>query len=127
MNNQFTLQDFLEQLQKIKSMGPISKVFGMIPGFDKMRMQGMVDDQDMESRLKMVEAIINSMTLVERNKPKILNASRKKRIARGSGVEVRDVNDVIKQYRQMQKMMEQLRKGKMPNIPGLGNLGNLGL
>ena len=127
MSNQFTLQDFLEQLQKIKSMGPISKVFGMIPGFDKMRMQGMVDDQDMESRLKMVEAIINSMTLKERNNYKILNASRKKRIARGSGVEVRDVNDIIKQYRQMQKMMDQLRKGKMPNIPGLGNLGLPGM
>lgn len=127
MSNQFTLQDFLEQLQKIKSMGPISKVFGMIPGFDKMRMQGMVDDQDMESRLKMVEAIINSMTLKERNNYKILNASRKKRIARGSGVEVRDVNDIIKQYRQMQKMMDQLSKGKMPNIPGLGNLGLPGM
>ena len=123
MNNQFTLQDFLEQLQKIKSMGPITKVFGMLPGFDKMRMQGMVDDQDIESRLKKVEAIINSMTLKERNKPDILNASRRKRIARGSGVEVCDVNDVIKQYRQMQKMMDQMRKGNFPNIPGLGNLG----
>ena len=127
LSNQFTLQDFLEQLQKIKSMGPITKVFGMIPGFDKMRMQGMVDDGDIESRLKMVEAIINSMTLEERKKPKILNASRRKRIARGSGVEVKDVNDVIKQYRQMQKMMDQLRKGKMPNIPGLGNLGLPGM
>lgn len=127
LSNQFTLQDFLEQLQKIKSMGPISKVFGMIPGFDKMRMQGMVDDQDMESRLKMVEAIINSMTLKERNKPKILNASRRKRIARGSGVTVKDVNDVIKQYRQMQKMMDQLRKGKMPNIPGLGDMSLPGM
>ncbi len=123
LSNQFTLQDFLEQLQKIKSMGPITKVFGMLPGFDKMRMQGMVDDQDIESRLKKVEAIINSMTLKERNKPDILNASRRKRIARGSGVEVRDVNDVIKQYRQMQKMMDQMRKGNFPNIPGLGNLG----
>lgn len=127
LKNQFTLQDFLEQLQKIKKMGPITKVFGMLPGFDKMRMQGMVNDQDIESRLKMVEAIINSMTLAERNNYKILNASRRKRIASGSGVEVRDVNDVIKQYRQMQKMMDNLRKGKMPNIPGLGDLGNLGL
>lgn len=123
MENQFTLQDFLEQLQKIKGMGPISKVMGMLPGFDKMRMQGMVDDQEIEGRLKMVEAIINSMTLEERNKPKMLNASRRKRIARGSGVEVRDVNDVIKQYRQMQKMMDQLRKGNFPNIPGMPNMG----
>lgn len=123
LENQFTLQDFLEQLQKIKSMGPITKVFGMLPGFDKMRMQGMVDDQEIEGRLKMVEAIINSMTLEERKRPKILDASRRKRIARGSGVEVRDVNDVIKQYRQMQKMMDQLRKGRFPKIPGMPNLG----
>lgn len=126
MENQFTLQDFLEQLQKIKKMGPITKVFGMLPGFDKMRMQGMVNDQDVEQRLKKVEAIINSMTRAERDKPKILDAGRRKRIARGSGVEVRDVNEVIQQYRQMQKMMEQLRKGKFPNIPGMGNMGNMG-
>jgi signal recognition particle subunit SRP54 len=122
MENQFTLQDFLEQLQKIKKMGPITKVFGMLPGFDKAKMQGMVNDQEVEGRLQKVEAIINSMTKEERNKPKILDASRRKRIARGSGVEVRDVNEVIQQYRQMQKMMEQLRKGKF-NIPGMGNLG----
>jgi signal recognition particle subunit SRP54 len=122
MENQFTLQDFLEQLQKIKKMGPITKVFGMLPGFDKAKMQGMVNDQEVEGRLQKVEAIINSMTREERNKPKILDASRRKRIARGSGVEVRDVNEVIQQYRQMQKMMEQLRKGKF-NIPGMGNMG----
>jgi signal recognition particle subunit SRP54 len=122
MENQFTLQDFLEQLQKIKKMGPITKVFGMLPGFDKAKMQCMVNDQEVEGRLQKVEAIINSMTKEERNKPKILDASRRKRIARGSGVEVRDVNEVIQQYRQMQKMMEQLRKGKF-NIPGMGNLG----
>jgi signal recognition particle subunit SRP54 len=123
LENQFTLQDFLEQLQKIRKMGPIANVMRMIPGMSKMEMQGMFDEQDMEKRLSKVEAIINSMTLEERNKPKILDASRRKRIARGSGVEVRDVNDVIKQYRQMQKMMDQLRKGKMPNIPGLSGLG----
>jgi len=123
LENQFTLQDFLEQLQKLRQMGPIANVMKMIPGMSKLEMQGMLDEQDMEKRLRKVEAIINSMTLEERNKPKILDASRRKRIARGSGVEVRDVNDVIKQYRQMQKMMNQLRKGKMPNIPGLSGLG----
>ncbi|MEO1165022.1 MAG: signal recognition particle protein [Chloroflexota bacterium] len=127
LNNQFTLQDFLEQLQKIKKMGPIGKVFDMMPGFSKLRMQGQVNDQEIEGRLKMVEAIINSMTIEERNNYKILNASRRKRIAQGSGVQVRDVNDVIKQYRQMEKMMDGLRKGKLPNIPGLGDLGNFGL
>lgn len=119
MENQFTLQDFLEQLQKIRKMGPISQIMGMIPGMSKLQMQGAVNNQEIESRIQKVEAIINSMTREERKKPKILDASRKRRIARGSGVEVRDVNDVIKQYRQMQKMMEQLRKGRFPNIPGL--------
>jgi signal recognition particle subunit SRP54 len=125
MENQFTLQDFLEQMQKIKKMGPITKVMGMIPGFSKMQMQGMVNDQEVEGRMKKVEAIISSMTLEERNKPKILDASRRKRIARGSGVEVRDVNDVIQQYRQMQKMMDQLRKGKFPKIPGMPDFGKM--
>jgi signal recognition particle subunit SRP54 len=123
MENQFTLQDFLEQLQKIRRMGPITKVMGMIPGFSKMQLQGAVNDQEIETRIKKVEAILNSMTKEERNKPKILDASRRKRIARGSGVEVRDVNDVIKQYRQMQTMMEQLRKGKFPKIPGMQDMG----
>jgi signal recognition particle subunit SRP54 len=123
LENQFTLQDFLEQLQKIRRMGPISKVMGMIPGFSKMQVKGAVNDQEIETRIRKVEAILNSMTKEERNKPKILDASRRKRIARGSGVEVRDVNDVIKQYRQMQTMMEQLRKGKFPRIPGMQDMG----
>lgn len=123
MENDFTLQDFLEQLRKIRKMGSISSILGMIPGISKMQNAGQIDSQDVEGRIRKVEAILNSMTIEERNKPKLLNASRKKRIARGSGVEVRDVNDVLKQYRQMQSMMGQLRKGRMPNIPGLGQLG----
>ncbi|QPC80856.1 signal recognition particle protein [Phototrophicus methaneseepsis] len=119
MENKFTLQDFLDQLRKIRRMGPIGKVLGMLPGMSKLQMQGMLDNEEVEARISKVEAILNSMTIQEREKPKILNASRKKRIARGSGVEVRDVNDVIKQYRQMQKMMDQLRKGRFPKIPGL--------
>lgn len=119
LKNEFTLQDFLEQLQKIERMGSFSKILDMIPGMNKLQMQGEINDQEVEDRLKKVKAIINSMTMEERNKPKLLNASRRKRIARGSGVQVRDVNDVIKQYRQMQKMMDQLRKGKFPKIPGL--------
>lgn len=122
MKNQFTLQDFLEQLQRIKKMGPIGNVLGMIPGVSKMQLQGALQNEEVEGRIKRVEAIINSMTPKERENPKTLNASRRKRIARGSGVEVRDVNDVIKQFRQMQKMMQQLRRGKMPNIPGMGNM-----
>ena len=120
MENQFTLQDFLEQLQKIKKMGPVSQLLGMIPGMDKMR--GQIDQDEAEKRMKRVEAIINSMTKKERHNPKILNASRRQRIAKGSGVQVRDVNEVLKQFRDMQSLMSQLRKGKFPNIPGLSGL-----
>ncbi len=122
MKNQFTLQDFLEQLQRIRRMGPIGQIMNMIPGMSKMQMQGQIDQEEVEGRIKRVEAIINSMTPYERAHPKKLNASRKRRIATGSGVEVRDVNDLLKQFRQMQKMMEQLRKGRLPNIPGLSGL-----
>jgi signal recognition particle subunit SRP54 len=119
MENQFTLQDFLEQLQRIRKMGPISQILGMIPGISKMQMQNQINQEDVEQRIKKVEAIINSMTAGERKNPKKLNASRKKRIARGSGVEVRDVNEVLNQFRQMQELMGELRKGRMPKIPGL--------
>jgi len=119
LRNQFTLQDFLDQLQKIRKMGSFANILGMIPGMSRMKMQGAINDEDIENRISRVEAIINSMTPAERENPKILNASRRRRIAAGSGVEVRDVNDLIKQFRQMQKMMNQMRKGKMPNIPGL--------
>ena len=119
MRNDFTLQDFLEQLQKIRRMGPLGKVLGMIPGMSKLQMQADFDSDDIEQRIKRVEAIINSMTPVERQRPRILKASRKKRIAAGSGVEVRDVNDLLKQFQQMSKLMNQLSRGKVPNIPGL--------
>jgi signal recognition particle subunit SRP54 len=117
MQNQFTLQDFLEQLQKMKKMGPITQLLNMVPGMS--RFQDQINQEEVDKKLKRVEAIINSMTLKERNNPKILNASRKQRIARGSGVEVRDVNEVLKQFREMQDTMSQLRKGRMPRIPGM--------
>jgi signal recognition particle subunit SRP54 len=123
MENSFTLQDFLEQLRKIRKMGPLSQVLGMIPGMSKMQLQGALKNEEVEARMRRVEAIISSMTVKEREKPKLLDASRKKRIARGAGVEVRDVNDVLKQYQQMQTMMEQLRKGRFPKIPGFDGLG----
>lgn len=119
MKNEFTLQDFLDQLQKIKKMGPLGKVMGMIPGMSKLQLQAEINDEDIEKRIKKVEAIINSMTPAEREKPRILKASRKKRIAAGSGVEVRDVNELLKQFQQMSKLMNQISKGKLPNIPGL--------
>jgi signal recognition particle subunit SRP54 len=122
MKNQFTLQDFLEQLQRIRKMGPIGQLMGMIPGISKLQLQGAIDNEDVEKRIRRVEAIINSMTQVERENPKKLNASRKRRIAQGSGVPVSEVNNVLKQFQQMQKMMGQLKHGKLPNIPGLNKI-----
>ena len=119
MKNEFSLQDFLDQLQKIRRMGPLGKVMGMIPGMSKLQMQSDFNDDDIEKRIRKVEAIINSMTPQERRHPRILKASRKKRIARGSGVEVRDVNDLLKQFKQMSRLMNQISRGKLPNIPGL--------
>ncbi|MCY4463978.1 MAG: signal recognition particle protein [Chloroflexi bacterium] len=119
MKNEFSLQDFLEQLQKIRRMGPLGKVMGMIPGMSKLQTQAEINSDDMEKRVRKVEAIINSMTPQERRHPRILKASRKKRIAAGSGVEVRDVNDLLKQFRQMSRLMNQISRGKMPKIPGL--------
>ncbi|MDX2160663.1 MAG: signal recognition particle protein [bacterium] len=123
LQNQFTLQDFLEQLQKIRKMGSIASLLSMVPGMGRALDQ--VDQQDVEKRIRRVEAIINSMTAGERANPKVLNASRRQRIAKGSGVEVRDVNDVLKQFNDMQKMMSQVRKGRFPgNLPG-GSSGKL--
>ena len=119
IKNEFTLQDFLDQLQKIRRMGPLGKVMGMIPGMSKLQMQADFDDQDIEKRIRKVEAIINSMTPRERQHPRLLKASRKRRIASGSGVEVRDVNELLKQFQQMSRLMNQLSRGKVPHIPGL--------
>ena len=88
----------------------------MIPGMDKMR--GQIDQEDAEKRMKRVEAIINSMTMKERNNPKILNASRRQRIAQGSGVQVRDVNEVLKQFRDMQTLMGQTAQGEVSEYSG---------
>jgi signal recognition particle subunit SRP54 len=122
MQNKFDLQDFLDQMQKIRKMGPLTQIMGMIPGLSKLQMNNQLDQQDVDARFKRIEAIINSMTAYERSRPDKLNASRKRRIAAGAGVEVRDVNDLLKQFRQMQTMMSQLRKGRMPSIPGMPNL-----
>jgi signal recognition particle subunit SRP54 len=125
LENKFTLQDFLEQLQKIKQMGSITSLLGMIPGMSKLQMSGQINNQEIDARLKKVEAILNSMSKEEREKPKLLIQgktafNRKKRVAGGSGVQVRDVNEVLDQYQQMQKMMGDIRKGrfKIPGLPG---------
>lgn len=108
----FDLQDFLSQLQQIRKMGPLSEIMGMIPGLGGLAKQlpaGL--DQKEVNR---VEAIIRSMTPQERRKPQILNASRKRRIAAGSGTSVQDVNRLVKQFRQMNTMMRQLSRGGPP-------------
>jgi signal recognition particle subunit SRP54 len=107
--NQFTLEDFYSQLQHIKKLGPLSSVVEMIPGIGKM-MRGQELDDKAFVRL---EAIIQSMTPEEREKPAIINGSRRNRIARGSGTTVQDVNRFLKQFAEMQKMMKRLSKGGM--------------
>lgn len=108
-SGQFDLDDFLRQLQQVKRMGPIGKLLEMVPGMNKMAAD--VDLSDAEKDLKRIEAIIQSMTTDERHNPKLLKASRKRRIARGSGTSVQEVNMLLRQYREMQTMMKQLKKG----------------
>lgn len=114
----FDLDDFLKQMQQVKRMGPIGQLLEMIPGMGKMARD--VDLSSAEKDLKRIEAIIQSMTPEERQRPKILKASRKRRIAAGSGTSVQEVNALLKQFQEMQKMMKQLRRGK-----GLGGLSGL--
>lgn len=109
-SNQFTLEDFKEQLQQIRNMGPLDQLLDMIPGMGKMKKQGLSVDG---SELDKVEAIINSMTYEERENPQVINGSRRRRIARGSGTSVGEVNQLLKQFQQMKKMMSQMSKGKM--------------
>lgn len=122
LRGEFTLDDFLKQLQQIKKLGPIGQLLEMIPGMGQMT-KG-VDLSDAEKDMKRVEAMIRSMTLKERQNPKIIKASRKRRIAAGSGTSVQEVNMLLKQFREMQTMMKQLGK-KGGRGRGLGNLGNL--
>jgi signal recognition particle subunit SRP54 len=113
----FTLDDMLDQLQQIRKMGPLSGILGMIPGLGQMRKLKDADVDD--GQLDKVEAIIRSMTLTERRKPDVINGSRRKRIARGSGTTVQDVNQLLAQFKQMQKLMKQFGKGgKMPPMFG---------
>ena len=116
--NQFDFDDFLEQLGQMKKMGPLSSLVKMIPGVNAKALDEANID---ESRIFKVEAIIRSMTKKERQKPEIINASRKKRIAAGSGTSVQEVNLLLKQFEQMQKMMKQFSgKGKHKKLRGLG-------
>lgn len=119
LKNQFTLEDFLKQIHQVRRMGSIGQLLDMVPGMGRVRQQMNIDNEEAQAQLKKVEAIIFSMTPDERRNPKKLNASRKRRIAAGSGTAVEDINALLKQYREMQRMMKMLRKGRMPNLPGM--------
>jgi signal recognition particle subunit SRP54 len=107
---EFTLEDFLEQLRQLQKIGPISQVMELVPGLGRAA-QGLSGEQA-DRQIKRVEAMILSMTPQERRTPDILNGSRKRRIARGSGTTVQEINQVLNQFRMMQRMMKQLGKGK---------------
>ncbi len=128
--NRFTLSDYLDQMNQIRNMGDLGDLAGMIPGMDAKALKGAKMDEKLLSRQ---EAIILSMTQAERDNPSILNSSRKKRIAAGSGTSVVDVNRVIKQYDAMQQMMKQFSgknmkklQKKMSRLGGMGGFGGLG-
>jgi signal recognition particle subunit SRP54 len=118
LSGEFTLEDFAKQLKQLRKMGPIGKIMDMLPGQMGSMAQG-ISPQDAEQRLRVTEAIIQSMTPEERRNPKLLNASRRRRIAEGSGTRVYDVNQLVKQYRDAKKLFERLRKS------GMGNLSRL--
>ena len=106
--NEFTLEDLRDQLRQVRKLGPLKSVLEMLPKGGALKGLDKVGDAD-EKRLVRIEAIVNSMTPAERRNPQVLNASRKRRIARGSGTSVQDINQLLKQYLQMKKMMKQVK------------------
>jgi signal recognition particle subunit SRP54 len=119
----FNFEDFLSQLQQIKKMGPLSSIMGMLPGGNDLK----VGDKE-ENQFKRMEAIIQSMTREEREKPQIISGSRRMRIAKGSGTEVKDVNQLLKQFTMMRKMMKQFKgnKGRKMMEKFAGKMGGMG-
>ena len=120
---EFTLEDFLEQLQAMKKMGSMSKILSMLPGANNAAMKKQLDSID-DNELVRTQSIVQSMTPLERREPKILNGSRRARIAKGSGRTVTEVNSLIDRFSAAAKMMKQMGRGGAPQIPsGLGGLG----
>lgn len=118
---QFNYDDFLEQMNQLQKLGGIAGILKLLPGMNKA-MQG-IDLEDSEKKMKQVKSIIQSMTFKERANPKLMNPSRKKRIAQGAGVDIAEVNKLVKQFEEMQKMMKQFggsMKGKHGGFPGMG-------
>lgn len=120
LSNEFTLEDFLSQMQQIKKMGPLKDLMGMIPGMNKFNLYEALNGVDPSKEMAKTEAIIQSMTREERLNPSILNGPRKKRIANGSGRSIAEVNRLLKQFEEMKKMMKQMnnmQKGKKGKLP----------
>jgi signal recognition particle subunit SRP54 len=117
VDGEFNLEDFRDQLRRLKKMGSLSSLLEMIPGLGSRAGSAEIDD----GALRPTEAILDSMTREERRRPSIINGSRKKRIARGSGTHVQDVNRLLKQHAQMRRMMRSMtkKKGRGPGLPGL--------
>jgi signal recognition particle subunit SRP54 len=122
MEARFTFEDFYAQLQQLKKMGPLGDLLKMIPGMGGLAKQ-LPEGPEAERELKRIEAIISSMTKAERAEPTLINGSRRKRIAAGSGTKVSDVNQLLKQFAEMQKVMKQMgtlaKGGRLPKIPGM--------
>jgi signal recognition particle subunit SRP54 len=116
---QFTLDDFLEQMQQVKKMGPLDQVLGMLPGMNAKAMQNVEVD---EKKMGHTEAIIKSMTAKERNDPSIINGSRRKRIAAGSGTTIQDVNRLLKEFDEMKKLMKMMTEAGKKGGKGFGKL-----
>jgi signal recognition particle subunit SRP54 len=121
VKGQFTLDDFVAQMRQMRKLGPLDTIIGMLPGGGQLKQMGaaMPTEKDMAH----IEAIILSMTPQERTHPQILDSRRKRRIARGSGRDVQEINQLLKGFEQMQGLMKQLRSGRLPRIPGLPGLG----
>jgi signal recognition particle subunit SRP54 len=131
--NSFTLEDFRDQLRTIKKMGPLEQILGMLPGMGNLKQMAAARDQVDNRQLDRVEAIINSMTPGERRNHQVINGSRRKRIAKGAGTTVEEVNKLLKQFVQMQKMLKQLggmaglaggKKGKRPSLDAMKSMMN---
>ena len=117
---EFGLSDFLQQMQMVRKMGPLSKIFGMLPGMGEMKDQlNNIDEKEVDR----LEAIIHSMTPAERDSPKIIDGSRRARIAKGSGTQVSEVNNLVDRFFEARKMMTAMASGKMPGMPGLPGMG----
>ncbi len=116
-SQQFTLEDFLDQMQQLKKMGPLDQVLGMLPGMNSKALQNVEVD---EKKMGHVEAIIKSMTFKERNEPSIINFSRRKRIAAGSGTTIQEINKLLKDFEEMKKMMKMMTEGARRGGKGMG-------